>query len=307
MKDLKGKDILSAFDFDRETLEHLFTEADELRKKLSEGKIKLADGKIMATVFLEPSTRTKISFQMAMVKLGGSIIDFQPESSSLQKGESDLDTIKIIDGYSPDLIVLRQSKPYFPHSIKDKIETPIINGGDGTNEHPTQALLDLYTIWRELGRIDGLKIGIMGDLKYGRTAPSLSYMLTFFKGVKVYYISPKELRLRDEVKNKINGKIIYEEMERLEEIEDELDVLYVTRLQKERFSDPTEYERLKSSYIVTQDSLKKLKKIPIIMHPLPRVWELPEEIDSLPQAKYFEQAKNGMFVRAALIKEILGL
>lgn len=307
MKELKGKDILSAFDFDRETLEYLFNEANELRNKLSKGMLKLAEGKIMATVFLEPSTRTKMSFQMAMLKLGGTVIDFNPESSSLLKGESDLDTMKIIDGYGPDLIVLRQSKPFFPHSIKDEIVAPIVNGGDGINEHPTQALLDLYTIWRELGGIDGLRIGIMGDLKYGRTAPSLSYMLTFYKNVKIYYISPKELRLRDEVKEKLKGKILYEEVESLNDVGEELDVLYVTRLQKERFTDPAEYERLKSSYIVTYESLKKLGKIPIIMHPLPRVWELPQEIDTLPQAKYFEQAKNGMFIRAALIKEILGI
>jgi len=307
MKDLRGKDILSAFDFDRETIEHLFLEAEELRSRLREGKLRLAEGKILATVFLEPSTRTKMSFQMAMLKLGGSIIDFQPETSSIQKGESDVDTMRIIDGYEPDAIVLRQSKPFFPHSIKDEIRAPIINGGDGTNEHPTQALLDLYTIWRELREIDGLRIGIMGDLKYGRTAPSLSYMLTFYRNVRIYYISPKELRLREEVKRNIEGKLWYAEVERLEDIEEELDVLYVTRLQKERFSDPSEYERLRSSYIVTVSALKKMKKIPIIMHPLPRVWELPQEVDQLPQAKYFEQAKNGMYIRAALIKEILGL
>jgi aspartate carbamoyltransferase catalytic subunit len=307
MKELRGKDILSSFDFDRETLEHLFEEAETLRKKLSTTHLKIADSKTMATVFLEPSTRTKMSFQMAMLKLGGSVIDFQPESSSFQKGESDLDTMKIIDGYSPDIIVLRQSKPFFPHSIKEEIAAPIINGGDGTNEHPTQALLDVYTIWRELKRVDGLRLGIMGDLKYGRTAPSLSYMLTFFKDVKIYYIAPKELGLREEVKEKIRNKISFVEVERLEDIEEELDALYVTRLQKERFKDPSEYERLKSSYVVNLEALNKLKRIPIIMHPLPRVWELPQEVDSLPQAKYFEQAKNGMYVRAALIKEILGI
>ncbi|MEM0046146.1 MAG: aspartate carbamoyltransferase [Fervidicoccaceae archaeon] len=307
MKELKGRDILSSFDFDRETVEHLFAVADYLKKELSERKLKIAEGKILATVFLEPSTRTKLSFQMAMLKLGGSYIDFLPETSSLQKGESDIDTLKIIDNYDPDLIVLRQSKPFFPHKIKDELRAPIINGGDGTNEHPTQALLDAYTIWKEIGSLDGLKIGFMGDLKYGRTAPSLSYLLSFFKGVKIFYISPKELRIRDEVKEKIKSRVTFQEFERLEEICEDLDVLYVTRLQKERFSNQEDYERLKSSYIVDRRTLLKLKRIPIIMHPLPRVWELATDVDSLPQAKYFEQARNGMFIRAALIKEILGL
>jgi len=214
--------------------------------------------------------------------------------------------MRIIDGYEPDAIVLRQSKPFFPRSIKDEIRAPIINGGDGTNEHPTQALLDLYTIWRELKEIDGLRIGIVGDLKYRRTAPSLSYMLTFYRNVRVYYISPKELRLKEEVKRNIEGKLRYAEVERLKDIEEELDVLYATRLQKERFSDPSEYEKLRPSYIVAVSVLKKMKKIPIITLPS-RVWELPQEVDQLPQTKYFEQAKNGMRNREALIKEILGL
>ncbi|MEM0112962.1 MAG: aspartate carbamoyltransferase, partial [Fervidicoccaceae archaeon] len=263
MKELKGRDILSSFDFDRETVEHLFAVADYLKKELSERKLKIAEGRILATVFLEPSTRTKLSFQMAMLKLGGSYIDFLPETSSLQKGESDIDTLKIIDNYDPDLIVLRQSKPFFPHKIKDELRAPIINGGDGTNEHPTQALLDAYTIWKEIGSLDGLKIGFMGDLKYGRTAPSLSYLLSFFKGVKIFYISPKELRIRDEVKEKIKSRVTFQEFERLEEICEDLDVLYVTRLQKERFSNQEDYERLKSSYIVDRRTLLKLKRIPI--------------------------------------------
>ncbi len=308
MGSLKGKDILSAFDFEREDLERLYKLADQLRKEIEEkGTLDYAKGKLMATVFLEPSTRTKLSFQYAMARLGGTVIDFDVSTSSLLKGESDLDTMKIIDGYGPDVIVLRQKVPFFPHKIKDIIKAPIISGGDGSNEHPTQALLDTYTIWRELGRLDNIKIGIMGDLKYGRTAPSLSYMLTRFNNVTIYYIAPEAIQIRPEILEKIDGKVTYYKVAKPEDVIEELDVLYVTRLQKERFPDPEEYERLKGAYKIDKDFLMKFKKIPIIMHPLPRVWELDPSVDELPQAKYFEQAKNGMYVRAALIKEVLGV
>lgn len=308
MSNLKGKDILSAFDFEREDLERLFNLANKLREEIeSKGTLDYAKGKVMATVFLEPSTRTKLSFQYAMTRLGGTVIDFDVSTSSLLKGESDIDTMKIIDGYGPDVIVLRQKIPFFPHKIKDIIRAPIISGGDGPNEHPTQALLDVYTIWRELGRVDGLKIGIMGDLKYGRTPPSLSYMLTRFNNVTIYYIAPDPIQIRDEVLEKIEGKVKYFKVSKPDEFIEELDVLYVTRLQKERFPNPEEYEKLKGAYKIDKDFLMKFKKIPIIMHPLPRVWELDPSVDELPQAKYFEQAKNGMYVRAALIKEVLGV
>jgi aspartate carbamoyltransferase catalytic subunit len=305
---LKGKDILSAFDFEREDLERLFKLADQLRAEISEkGVLNYAKGKIMLTAFFEPSTRTKLSFQFAMEKLGGRVINFDVSTSSVLKGESDVDTMKILDGYDPDVIVIRQKIPFFPHKVKDMVKAPIINAGDGPNEHPTQALLDLYTIWRELGRIDGLKIGIMGDLKYGRTPSSLSYMLTRFNDVTIYYIAPEQIQIRDEVLEKIEGKVKYVKVGRPEDVIEELDVLYVTRLQKERFSNPEEYERLKGAYKIDKEFLSKFKHIPIIMHPLPRVWELDPSVDELPQAKYFEQARNGMFARAALIKEVLGV
>ena len=187
------------------------------------------------------------------------------------------------------------------------IKAPIINGGDGPNEHPTQALLDVYTIWRELGKVDGLTIGIMGDLKYGRTPSSLSYLLSKFNDITIYYIAPNVLQIREEVLKNIEGKVTYYQVNDVSEVMEKLDVLYVTRLQKERFKDPSEYERLKGSYKIDKEFLSKFKRIPIIMHPLPRVWELDSGVDELPQAKYFEQAKNGMYVRAALIKEVLGV
>jgi len=308
LSSLKGKDIISALQFERAEVEGLFRLADQLRKEISEkGVLDYAKGKVLATVFLEPSTRTKLSFQFAMVRLGGEVIDFEVSASSLAKGETDVDTLKIIDGYDPDVIVLRQKKPHFPEEIAGMIKAPIINGGDGPNEHPTQALLDVYTMWRELGKVDGLTIGIMGDLKYGRTPSSLSYLLSKFNDITIYYIAPNVLQIREEVLKNIEGKVTYYQVNDVSEVMEKLDVLYVTRLQKERFKDPSEYERLKGSYKIDKEFLSKFKRIPIIMHPLPRVWELDSGVDELPQAKYFEQAKNGMYVRAALIKEVLGV
>ncbi len=305
---LKGKDILSAFDFEREDLERLFKLADRLREEINDkGTLDYALGKVMVTAFFEPSTRTKLSFQFAMERLGGKVINFDVSTSSLLKGESDVDTMKIIDGYGPDVIVIRQKIPYFPHKVKDIVKAPIINAGDGPHEHPTQALLDVYTIWRELGEVDGLKVGIMGDLKYGRTPSSLSFMLTRFNNVRIYYIAPEVIQIRDEVLKEIKGKVNYMKVDKPEDVIEELDVLYITRLQKERFANPEEYERLKGVYKIDKKFLMKFKHIPIIMHPLPRVWELDPGVDELPQAKYFEQAKNGLYARAALIKEILGV
>ena len=308
MLNLKGQDILSAKQFDREILLKLFKIADKLREEIREKKVlNYAKGRIMATVFLEPSTRTKLSFQFAMKRLGGDVIDFDVTTSSLAKGETDIDTLRIIDGYEPDIIVLRQRKPLFPMEIKDLIKAPIINAGDGWNEHPTQALLDVYTIWREFGKVDGLRIGIMGDLKYGRTPSSLSYLLSKFNDIKIYYIAPEPLQIREDVLQYIEGKIEYEIVYDVTNIIEELDVLYVTRLQKERLPDQSLYEKLKGSYKLTADLLLRYKKIPLIMHPLPRTWELDTSVDTLPQAKYFEQAKNGLYIRAALIKEVLGV
>ncbi len=308
MISLKGQDILSAKQFDREILLKLFKLADRLREEIREKKVlNYAEGKIMATVFLEPSTRTKLSFQFAMKRLGGDVIDFDVTTSSLAKGETDIDTLRIIDGYEPDVIVLRQKKPLFPMEIKDLIKAPIINAGDGWNEHPTQALLDVYTIWREFGKVDGLRIGIMGDLKYGRTPSSLSYLLSKFNNIKIYYIAPKPLQIREDVLQYIEGKIRYEIVYNVTNVIEKIDVLYVTRLQKERLPDQNLYEKLKGSYKLTADLLLKYKKIPLIMHPLPRTWELDTSVDALPQAKYFEQAKNGLYIRAALIKEVLGI
>ncbi len=309
MSSLKGRDIISALDFTRDEVEHLFKLAEQLREEIKEKSIlDYAKGKLMITVFLEPSTRTRLSFTFAMVRLGGTVIDFGPEAaSSRAKGESFEDTMRMVDGYDPDIIVLRQRTPGYAALAAKICKAPVINAGDGWNEHPTQALLDVYTIWREFGRVDGIKIGIMGDLKYGRTPSSLSYLLSKFNNITIYYIAPDVLQIRDEVVEKIKGKVKYYKVSRLEDVIEELDVLYVTRLQKERLPSPEEYEKLKGIYKVDKELLSKFKRIPIIMHPLPRVWELDTSVDELPQAKYFEQAKNGLYIRAALIKEILGV
>jgi len=301
-------DIVSAKQFDRETVLQLIKIAEDLRTKIeSKNYLDIARGKIMVTAFFEPSTRTKLSFQFAMKRLGGEVIDFDVSTSSVLKGETDIDTLRIIDGYGPDVIVLRQKKPGFPEQVKDMIKAPIINAGDGWNEHPTQALLDVYTIWRELGRLDDLTVGIMGDLKYGRTPSSLSYLLSKFNNVKIYYIAPKPLQIREEVLKYIEGRVEYGLVENVEEVIEKLDVLYVTRLQVERIEDKSLAEKLRGTYSITRDLLIKHKHIPIIMHPLPRTWELDPSVDELPQAKYFEQARNGLFIRAALLKEVLGV
>jgi len=301
---LYNKDIVSALDFDRETMDYLFYEAEKIREELDKKKIlDHCKDQVMVTVFLEPSTRTRLSFQFAMTRLGGLVIDFGLEqAASIVKGESFDDTIRMVDGYKPDIIVLRHREPGSARRAAEIASAPVINAGDGWNEHPTQALLDLYTIWRELRRIDGINLG---DLKYGRTPSSLSYAISRYDDVKIYYVAPKELQIRKEVLEKIDKLVEWKMVEKVEEVIEELDVLYVTRLQKERFSNPSEYERLKGSYNLTVNLLKKFKKIPIIMHPLPRVDELSQDIDCLPQAKYFIQAENGVYIRAALIRSIL--
>lgn len=311
MPSLKGKDIISALELTREEVEHLYAVADKLKQAFEEfGSLDIARNKVMITAFFEPSTRTKISFQMAMARLGGTVVDFLASASSLAKGETDYDTMKILDGYDPDIIVIRQKKPGFPAEVAPWVKAPIINAGDGYNEHPTQALLDVYTISRELSKVDGVHIAIMGDLKYGRTPSSLSYLLSKFNDVTIYYVAPEPLQIREEVIKNVEGKVRYELLNDIRELRGKpVDVIYVTRLQKERLPDPSMYEKLKGSYKIDAALLKDLfgDNIPIIMHPLPRTWELDTSVDPLPQAKYFQQAKNGLYVRAALIKEVLGL
>lgn len=302
---MKGKDIISAFDFKKEDFLRLFKDAKICERK---GTLRIAEDKMAILVFLEPSTRTRLSFNGAVLKLGGKVMDFGSiEASALMKGESFEDTIRMLDGYDPDVIILRHKVEGSAQVAADVSRHPVINGGDGTREHPTQALTDLYTMFKAFGKIDGLRVGLLGDLKHGRTLSSLSYALSMFNGVKLYCIAPQILQMRPEVLEKVSGKMEYESYNSLEDLHDEIDVLYVTRVQKERFTDLQEYEKAKGSYIISPSLLHKLKKLPIVMHPLPRVDEITTEVDSMPQAKYFEQAANGMYVRMALLASVMGL
>jgi aspartate carbamoyltransferase catalytic subunit len=305
----KGMDVISALQFSRSDIEFLISVAEDLRRVYERGgSLDIARGKIMFTAFFEPSTRTRLSFQFAMTRLGGVVVDLGPEEvSSMAKGESPEDTLRTVDGYGPDLIVVRHREPGFAAKAAEICRAPVINAGDGYNEHPTQALLDVYTIWRVFGRVDGVRVGLMGDLKYGRTISSLSYALSNFRDVEIHFISPLELQPREEVLKKLDERRVrYEFHEKPDEVLEALDVLYVTRLQKERMR-PEGYERLKGSYVITYEYLRRFRRVPVIMHPLPRVWELTPDVDVLPQAMYFEQARNGLYMRMALIKAILGL
>jgi len=298
----RGRDVLSILDFSREDLEKLF----EVTLRIERGELRpRLEGKILATAFFEPSTRTRLSFETAMHRLGGSVIGFGgTEATSIAKGENLADTIRMLDCYS-DLIVIRHPMEGAAKLAAEVARVPVINGGDGSRHHPTQAMIDLYTIWKEFGRIDGLEIGLLGDLRYGRAASSLVYGLSKFKPKRVLLFSPPSLKLRKEVRDSlVKAGIALEEREKLEV--GSLDVLYVTRIQKERFPDPAEYEKVKGSYRLTVSSLEGAKERLIVLHPLPRVEEIDLEVDETPHARYFQQAANGVFVRMALLSLLLG-
>jgi len=301
----KGRDVLAITDFTREELEHLFRAVDEI----VEGKVpasRVLEGYIMATAFFEPSTRTRLSFQTAMLRLGGGYIDLaEVTRTSIAKGENLADTIRMLDSYA-DIVVIRHRIEGAAKFAAEIAEAPVINAGDGTRHHPTQAMIDLYAIRRFRGRIDGLVVGVLGDLKYGRAASSFIYGVTLFNIRKLFLISPPSLRVRNEVREYLRARNInYEETEDLKDILRELDVLYVTRIQKERFPDPMEYEKVKGSYVVTRSLLEEAKSGLVILHPLPRVDEISLDVDETPHAKYFEQAKLGVPVRMALLKLVL--
>jgi aspartate carbamoyltransferase catalytic subunit len=262
-------------------------------------------GKILATLFYEPSTRTRLSFETAMLKLGGSTIGFaEVESASVKKGENLADTIRTVENYA-DVIAMRHPLDGAAKLAAEYSKVPIINGGSGSEEHPTQALLDLYTIQKEKGRIDGLKIALVGDLRYGRTVHSLAYGLSLYD-VELCLVSPESLRMRREVLRTIKDKISVAETSNLEKAVTEVDVLYVTRIQKERFPDPAEYAKVKGVYRIDLKTLADARKDLIILHPLPRVDEIATEVDGTPQARYFQQVWNGIVVRMALLGLVLG-
>jgi aspartate carbamoyltransferase len=302
-----GKDILSVKQFTRQDLEYIFGVAHEMREMvLRVGTFDLLKGKILANLFYEPSTRTSSSFTSAMERLGGSLIPInEVHYSSVAKGESLPDTIRTLECYA-DVIVLRHPEVGASALAARYAQKPIINAGDGVGEHPTQALLDLFTIYEELGEVDGLIVTMLGDLKYGRTVHSLARLLSLYD-VKINFVSPDILKIPSEIINEIevNGTS-QAEFNKLEPVIPETDVLYVTRVQKERFKDLAEYEKVKSAFVITPDTLNDAKERMIIMHPLPRVGEISMEVDDDPRAAYFRQMEYGLYVRMALLAMVLG-
>ena len=299
-----GRDITSIKDMSKEHLEKIFTATDKMIHLEPHERREVCKGKTLGYLFYEPSTRTRLSFDAAMASVGGSSFGISDaHSSSVQKGESLADTVRMISIYS-DILVLRHALDGSSKFASEVSSKPIINAGSGTEEHPTQAIQDLYTIRKEKGKIDNLKIGIIGDLKYGRTVYSLLHGLGNY-AVDVRLISPESLKIRSDSVYEIKSRLEFTESDDIEEHIGELDVLYVTRIQKERFPDDEEYLKVKGSYVVGLDLLKRMKNDAIIMHPLPRIDEISPEVDNTVYARYFEQAKYGMYTRAALLGLIL--
>lgn len=305
---LKGVDILTAAQFSREQIEQLFTRADEFAARLDQGeRLRLLDGKILATIFYEPSTRTRLSFEAAMQRLGGGVISVAEAktASSVAKGESLSDTIRTIAQYA-DAIAMRHPETGAARVAAEASSVPVLNGGDGTGEHPTQALLDLYTIRAEKKTIDGLRIALVGDLKNGRTVHSLARALSNFK-VEYSFVAPAALSMPTEVSDYLRERdFIVEETNDLARSLQKADVVYMTRVQKERFADIKQYEKLKDFYILNRTLVEQSKPGLVVMHPLPRVDEIATDVDTLSNAAYFRQMRNGVYIRMALLAEVLG-
>ncbi len=303
------KDIISIRDLDKSDIELILDETEKIDKELREKeRLNYLEGKVVALLFFEPSTRTRLSFDTAAKRMGAETIGFSSATgTSVEKGENLADTIRTVQNYA-DIIVIRHKLEGAARFAAEISEKPVINAGDGGNQHPTQTLLDLYTIKYFKGRISGLKIGFVGDLKHARTVRSLFYGVSMF-GVKTYLISPEELRMNPETIEEVQERFKVEvcECKNLEEVLPELDVLYVVRIQKERFLDPMEYEKVRRAYKITKEIIEEYAKEDlIILHPLPRVDEVEYDVDDLKQAKYFKQVYFGVPVRAALLKLLLG-
>ena len=306
---MKLHHVVEAQQFDLSTLAELFHNAEKMEKVVEHGGIREFDNRIMATLFYEPSTRTRFSFETAMHRLGGRVISTEnaSEFSSVSKGETLEDTIRIMNGYA-DVIVMRHSEVGASKRAAAVSRVPIINAGDGVGQHPTQALLDLYTIRREIGSIDGLRIAMVGDLAQGRTVRSLAYLLSKFKDIKIYFVAPQMLRIKEDILDHLRDHgVAFTEESSLAKVLPEVNVVYQTRIQKERFGDRiADYEACRGVYIVNEDCLALMKPNAIIMHPLPRLDEITMGVDRDPRAAYFRQAQNGLYVRMALLKLVLG-
>lgn len=305
---LTGQDILSVSQFDRDSLSYIFRRAREMREMVHRvGGTNLLAGRVLACLFYEPSTRTSSSFIAAMERLGGSVIPITQgvQFSSVSKGETLADTVRTLEQYA-DTIVLRHPETGAAKLAADYANVPVINAGDGAGEHPTQALLDLFTIREELGQIDGLKIAMVGDLRYGRTVHSLTKLLMQYN-VSLRFVSPEILRLPMTIMNQVIDKNIpVRETHDVADVIENADVLYVTRVQKERFSDLSQYEEVKDHYEITTEIMAMAKKKMVVMHPLPRVGEIHYAVDNDPRAAYFRQVRNGMYIRMALLAAVLG-
>ena len=300
------KNLLNILDLSTDEIDALIKTAVDIMEN-REKYAQVCKGKILATLFFEPSTRTRLSFESAMLSLGGSVLGFSSATtSSAAKGESVADTIEVVSGYA-DIIAMRHNKEGAPAVAVKHSLVPIINAGDGGHYHPTQTLTDLLAIYREKGRLSDLKIGLCGDLKFGRTVHSLIGAMSRYTGIKFYLISPDELKLPEFIKQEYieNKNIPYAETRSLEECIDKLDILYMTRIQRERFLNQEEYERLKNSYILDAEKMKSAKSDMIVLHPLPRVNEISTEVDGDKRACYFKQAHGGRFIRMALIMKLL--
>jgi aspartate carbamoyltransferase len=302
-----GQHILAVAQFTRVDLEYIFAVAEEMRTMVERvGTFDLLHGKILANVFYEPSTRTSSSFTAAMERLGGSVIPInEVRYSSVAKGETLIDTVRTLECYC-DVIVLRHPETGAAATAARYLRKPLINAGDGTGEHPTQALLDLFTIQEDLGRLEGLTVTLLGDLKYGRTVHSLSRLLRLY-GAKLNYVSPEILRMPSTLIEELRAAgVEQKEYRELNEVLPQTDVLYITRVQKERFENPEEYEMVKDAYVITPETLKQAKKEMVVMHPLPRLTEITVEVDIDPRAAYFRQMEYGLYVRMALLAMVLG-
>ena len=300
--------FLNPLDFSVEELEQVLALAEQIRQHPEE-YAHVADGKKLATLFYEPSTRTRLSFEAAMLNLGGKTLGFHSaDSSSASKGESVADTLEVVSGYA-DIIAMRHPKEGSPIVGARHSAVPLINAGDGGHYHPTQTLTDLLTVHREKGRFDNLKIGLCGDLKFGRTVHSLIGAMSRYEGVEFVLISPEELKLPGFVKQEYIKKknIPYTQSTSLDDVISDLDILYMTRVQRERFFNEEDYLRLKNCYILDAEKMKRARPDMCVLHPLPRVGEISTDVDSDPRACYFKQAHNGRYIRMALIMKLLGV
>ncbi len=305
MISLKDKDIISILDFTKEEILYILEISSRMEKEACPD---ILSGKILANLFFEPSTRTRLSFEAAMKRLGGQVIGFDElGTTSTVKGESLRDSVKIIEGYC-DIVVLRHFLEGASRLTADSIGIPVVNAGDGASQHPTQTFVDLYAIKKAKCEIDNLSVGFLGDLKYGRTAHSLAYALSHFNA-EMYFISPPSLRMpKDYIEELEIRNVSYQEVDSISEVSEELDILYCTRIQKERFAEPVEYEKVRGLYKLSKSVMDELKvKDDLkILHPLPRVDEMDESLDTTEYAMYFQQAHSGIPVRKALLASILG-